>query len=407
MNGVLRFPFTIRNQFVTALSTLEGAQALRKEFLNYQREFYKEALAEAAAAPLGGYVLGYGNDPFRTALFVEMLRRHQVEVYELGSNFTSEPGIGFNKGEGYVIPANQPQIRLLHGIFDKTLTYKDSLFYDITAWTMPLAYGLSYAEVSKGRFAPSLLGNKVDKVVFPQGSVNGGKTNYAYLFRWDDYNAPRALYALQKVGIAARVSTVPFQIATATGNQSFGYGTISIPVQLQTVDGDKLYATVQQVAADNGITIYAVKTGNVISGSDLGSSRMPVVTRPAIALLTGAGVNPIDAGEVWYLLDQRFNIPATHLDINVFNIIDLNRYNTMILAGGNYNSLNKDKLKTWVQAGGTLILTEEAVEWGAQAGLTNVGFKRPKKILPNCCGIMNGNTGRAPGACLVPSYGPR
>jgi hypothetical protein len=379
MNGVLRFPFTIRNQFVTALSTLEGANALRKEFLNYQRDFYKEALSEAAGGPLGGYVLGDGHDKFRTALFVEMLRRHQIEVYELGSNFIAEHGVMFNKGEGYVIPANQPQIRLIHGIFDKTLTYKDSLFYDITAWTMPLAYGLPYAEVPKGRFNTSLLGNKIDKVVFPQGTVNGGKSNYAYLFRWEDYNAPRALYALQQAGIAAKVSTVPFEIATATGTQSFGYGTISIPVQLQSVDGDKLYSVLQQVAADNALPIYAVKTGNVMSGSDLGSSRMPVITRPWIALLTGAGVNATDAGEIWHLLDQRFNIPATHLDINIFNYTDLNRYNTMILVGGNYNNLNKDKLKSWVQAGGTLILTEEAVEWAAQAGLTNISFKKAKE----------------------------
>jgi hypothetical protein len=31
-----------------------------------------------------------------------------------------------------------------------------------------------------------------------------------------------------------------------------------------------------------------------------------------------------------------------------------------------YNELNKDKLKAWVQNGGTLILTEEAVSWAAQ-----------------------------------------
>ena len=38
-NGLLSFPATIKNQFVTALSTLEGANALRKEFLSFQRDF--------------------------------------------------------------------------------------------------------------------------------------------------------------------------------------------------------------------------------------------------------------------------------------------------------------------------------------------------------------------------------
>ena len=34
-NGLLSFPATIKNQFVTTLSTLEGAKVLRKEFLEY------------------------------------------------------------------------------------------------------------------------------------------------------------------------------------------------------------------------------------------------------------------------------------------------------------------------------------------------------------------------------------
>jgi hypothetical protein len=48
-NGLLSFPFTIKNQFVTALSTLEGAKALRKDFLEYQRDFFKRASDRAAA----------------------------------------------------------------------------------------------------------------------------------------------------------------------------------------------------------------------------------------------------------------------------------------------------------------------------------------------------------------------
>jgi len=46
------------------------------------------------------------------------------------------------------------------------------------------------------------------------------------------------------------------------------------------------------------------------------------------------------------------------------------------MVGGNYNELNKDKLRSWVQAGGTLVLTEEAVTWASQNGITDVKFKR-------------------------------
>src|SRR5689334_3730496 len=61
-NGILTFPFTIRNQFVTALSTLDAARVLRKEFLAWQRDFYKSAITESAAAAVKAYVFGDKND---------------------------------------------------------------------------------------------------------------------------------------------------------------------------------------------------------------------------------------------------------------------------------------------------------------------------------------------------------
>lgn len=378
INGVLRFPFTIRNQFTTTLSTLEGAKALRKEFLAWQRDFYKNALSEAAAAPVKGYVFGDANDKNKTAIFIDMLRRQQVEVYQLNNNISADD-FSFEKGSAYIIPAGQPQYKVIRAIFDKTLSYKDSLFYDITAWTMPLAYGLSYAELNAGRFTSSLMGAKLERSIAPAGQVAGGKSDYAYLFEWDDYYAPRALYELQTAGIAARTAMAPFEIAIADGTKKFGYGAISIPVKSQPVDAGKLYQLIQSAAQHNGITIYAVRTGNVSSGSDLGSSKMAPVAKPSVAMLTGAGVNATDAGEIWFLLDQRFNMPCSHLEIPVFNRIDLNKYNTLIMVGGSYGSLDKDKLRNWVQAGGTLIVTEEAVQWAAQNGLTTVTFKKPKE----------------------------
>lgn len=375
VNGILRFPFTIKNQFITTLSTLEGAKALRKEFLAYQRDFFKSALTEAAGSAIKGYVFGDAADKTRTAIFAEMLRRHQIEVQELATNLSAD-GFSFEKGNAYIVPANQPQYRLIHGIFDKTLTYKDSLFYDITAWTMPLAFGLPNAELNAAKFTTALSGAAVDQVVYPKGQVTGGKSDYGYLFDWSPFYAPRALYELQEAGLLVKVATNPFEINTDGGPRKFDYGTILVPVGLQRPASDRVYEIIKGIAERNGIEVIAVRTGGVNSGSDLGSGRMAGVTKPTIALLVGPGVNPTDAGEIWHLLDQRFNMPATHLEIPVFNRIDLNKYNTLIMVGGTYNELNKEKLKSWVQSGGTLIVTEEAVAWAATNGLTNITFKK-------------------------------
>ncbi len=381
VNGVLRFPFTVRNQFTATLSTLEAAKAMRKEMLDWQREFYRSVPSEAAAYSVKGYVFGHAADKAKTALFVNMLRRHQIDVYELGSAIKAE-GKEFQKWAAYVVPSNQPQHRLIRGIFDKTLRYKDSIFYDITAWTMPLAFGLSYAELGAQQFTGGLLGTKVATEVIETGSVAGGKSDIGYLMEWSEFYTPAVLYDLQAAGLVTKVATNPFQISVDGGTKSFGYGTILLPVSMQTQNSAQIYDKVKAAAEKYGVTIHAVKTGNVLEGSDLGSRKFLAVSKPNIAMLVGTGVNALDAGEIWHLLDQRFDIPATHLDVSAFNRMDLGKYNTIIMVGGTtYNDLSKEKLRSWILGGGNLILTEEAVQWASQNGISNVVLKKTKSPL--------------------------
>jgi hypothetical protein len=376
-NGLLSFPFTIKNQFIATLSTLEGAKALRKEFLQWQRDFYKNAIAEAAAAPVKAYIFGDNNDEAKTGMFVDMLRRHQIDVYAISKNINAE-GYDHKKGTSFIVPANQNQFKVIKAIFDKTLDYKDSLFYDITAWTMPLAFGLPYAELKLPQFTTDMIGEKV------RGSLTGAKvvfekSSIGYLLDWTNFYAPAVLYELQNAGIIAKVSTNPFELTVNNTVEKFSYGTIMIPFAMQTKSGDQLYETLQKtVSGKYGVKVFSVTSGNAVAGSDLGSSKFIPVTKPLIAMIVGTGVNATDAGEVWHLLDQRMNIPATHLEIPVFNRVDLNKYNTIIMVGGTYPDMNKDKLKAWVQNGGTLIVTEEAVTWAAQNGISDVKFKKAK-----------------------------
>ena len=93
---------------------------------------------------------------------------------------------------------------------------------------------------------------------------------YAYLFEWDDFYAPKALYALQKAGVLVKVANTKFSIPVGNSNTQFDYGTIMIPVQMQNKNSDELYAVIKKVAEENSINIYGVTTGNAITGSDLG-----------------------------------------------------------------------------------------------------------------------------------------
>lgn len=370
-NGLLSFPFTIKNQFVTTLSTLEGAKQLRKEFLAFQRNFYNEAANRAAAYPVKGYVFGDKNDLAKTFHFAEMLKRHQIEINNLPGNWTDA---AFEKGSSYMVSLNQPQHSLIRAIFEKTFDYKDSLFYDITSWTMPLAFGMPYQEITSS----IVMGSKAEELKMPKSAVTGGRSGYAYLIKWDELYAPAALNELLNADIAVKVATSNFELNEGGSNLKFQRGTLMIPVTMQTGDDETVFAKISGVTEKYRLKTYAVTSGNAASGIDLGSSKFVPVTRPAIAMITGPGVNATDAGEVWHLLDQRMNIPATHLEPAVFNRVDMNKYNTLIMVGGNYPDINKDKLKTWVQSGGTLILSEEAVSWAAQNGISDVKFKKTK-----------------------------
>jgi hypothetical protein len=377
VNGILKFPATIKNQFTTALSTLEGAKNLRKEFLDWQKTFYTEALQQAIIAPVQAYVFGDANDRSKTEQFVAMLLRHQIQIFKSKKDITVT-GKTFRVADAFIIPMRQPQYKLLKTIFEKTLNYKDSIFYDITAWTMPLAFGMPYSELNTAQYNTNLLGTPIADNYKLTAAVSGQKSNYGYVMKWNELLAPAALYELQTNNIITKTATEKFEIPIAGITINFNAGTILVAVNNQPLDADKLFNLVNEIAKKYGTPFYALQTGSAINGIDAGSSKFMALTKPVVAIITGAGVNATDAGEVWHLLDQRMNIPAAHVEIPIFNRVDLAKYNTLIMVGGTYADLNKEKLKTWVSNGGNLILLEEAIQWASQNGINNVVLKKVK-----------------------------
>lgn len=365
-NGPMSFAFTIRNQFTTTLSTLRAAKAMRQELLDYQRSFYQEKNPSTTQA----YVFGNTTDHVKTHEMIRILRQHDIEVYRLSKDEIVE-GKSFKKENSYVVPLSQPQYRLAQGIFEKRTKFEDSLFYDISAWGMPLCFNVPYGEAK----TPVALGEKISKNDFPKGRVIGS-SNYAYLFEWDGYFAPRAAYELQKKGYKLKVATEPFTGVIEGGTKSFDYGTVEITAggnQLSNLDG--LRALLEKLAERDGVDFYAAPTGLTPTGIDLGSSYFAPMRAPRPLIITGAGINPNDAGEIWHLLDTRVNLPLTMSDIAQVNRMSLDKYNTLILSSGEYSALNEEKIKNWVRAGGTLIAVTDAVPWVASKGLSPVKIK--------------------------------
>ena len=399
VNGVLRFPFTIRNQVTTTLSSIEAVQALRVDLLNYQRDFYRQAAREADGQGVRAYVFGTPQDPARAYELARVIRQHQIAVYRPKNTLTLN-GQTFTADNAYVVPTDQPQFRLIQAMFEERRTFQDSIFYDISAWTLPRAFGLDMASVSKLP-AGGLLGQRLDSVSFPVGKVAGDKTAYAYAFSWHGYYAPRALNTLLARKLVVKVATEPFSI----GAQKMDYGTILVPVGLQTLPPDTVYALMQQVAAANGLDVVGISTGLSAQGLKLGSVNFVTLKKPEIMLLAGPGVSPTDVGEAWHLLDQRFGMTPSLVAPEALDRVNLDRYTVIVASDGSYNGIPaaaRERLRAWVQRGNTLLALGKGAKWLADNGLSATKFKAsgPTPTAPETAAAAGAPAPPAPAAAV-------
>ncbi len=369
-HGVLTFPFTIRNQFTTSLTTLEAGFQLRKELLDWQREFYTSAINEAKSDNLKAYAFGDKYDKTRTAHFIELLLRHQIQIYKAKDDVMGN-GKSFSKENTYIVPLNQPQYRLIKAIFEERTTFTDSLFYDVSGFNLALAFNMPYAAINGG--APTL-GQPVNNSEFPKANFYGKASDYAYIFRWDEYYTPRALNEILKNNLIAKVASKPFAIQTGDGVQSFDVGTIMVPVARQSLDKNALHRLMLDIGAKNHLDIYPMITGMPTEGVTLGSPSWETLHLPKTMIVVGGGASSYDAGEVWHLFDQRYQMPITKVDADRFDNMDFDRYNTIIMVNGGYSNDAAERLKAWISKGNTLIVYRGAISWAKLNKLANVDF---------------------------------
>ncbi|NER16059.1 M14 family zinc carboxypeptidase [Spongiivirga citrea] len=365
-NGVVTFPFSIRNQFTAALSTLAAAKSMRTKILNYQRSFYSDAKKEAASDRNKAIVFGDEKDAAKAYHLAEILKRHQIKVHELKSDF-SQKGKKYKKGYSYIIPMQQQNYKLVKAMFNRQTNFQDSIFYDISAWTFPLAFNLDHANLTNLNQA----GAEITDLKAPSPSIN--KSNYAYLFEWHEYYTPKALHKILKKGLRAKVGATPFKL----NGVNYDYGTIMVPVQNQKLKSDALFDFLKEVASESHLKITGVNTGNTV-GIDLGSNDFDALTLPKVAMLVGDGVASYDAGEIWHLFDTRYEMNVTKIDSRNFGNTNLSKYTHFILPNtwGGLREQDSKKLKTWVQGGGTLIGFRNAVSWLKQKEFIKLEFKK-------------------------------
>ncbi len=362
IHGLLSFPFTIKNQFVTSLSTHKAVVRMRKKLLNYQRNFYINQAKKAKKSKIKGYVFTDTNKG-KISRFIDILHAHQIDVYTLTKDVSSDRQF-FDKNDSYYVPLNQNQYRMAKTIFEKVRSFPDSLFYDVSTWTMPLAFDIKYAPVK----SKPKTGKKIDHLDI-ESSFLKTKKPYAYILRWNEYDAPSALYLLQKNGIKTMTTQKGFSIKTNKKTLHFLPGDIIIPLQNQSLSPNEIEKILDDASKKYIVDIYSVPTGWATGNMTLGSPNVKVLHKPTVAMIAGEGVSSYDAGEVWFHLDQRLNMPLTIIDKRQLYRADFSRYSTIIIVQGTYADLKESTLKNlqnWVQNGGNLILIKNAISWASK-----------------------------------------
>ena len=388
-NGLLTFPFAIRNQFTTALSTLEAGKNMRVELLDYQRDFYKNAHNEVSKDKNKAIVVGDMYDRSKMFHFADMLKRQHIKFNKLKSPL-KVGNKDFNEHNSIVIPTNQPNYKIVQAMFDQRTSFPDSLFYDISAWTLPMAFNVDYQYITN----TTSVGDEITELAFTEGKVEAN-SNYAYLFTWDDYYSPKALYNLLSKGIRAKVAMKPFSLE----GKSYDYGTIMIPVENQSLNGAALFSLLKEISKESGVDIDAVSTG-LTQGIDLGSSNFETLSNANVAVIVGDGITSYDAGEIWHLLDTRYNMPVTKLDTRNLSRTNLDKYSAIILPNTFGNGLNgfQEKLKSYVQNGGILIGYRNSATWLSSNNFIKLDLK---KVKPNTADVPFDKRNELTGAQVI------
>lgn len=350
----------INHHYTTSLSTIETASRNAPQLLSEFQKFFASAATNGVGAYKSFLIRYNDRDAQRIESLEELLRKNQIAfsaprqgTYR-GFNYESGREESFSAGDkDLLVSTTQPKGTLVKVLFEPNTLVVDSNTYDITAWSLPYVYGLKAFATRLG--LPSAGSVKND---FTPNAVTNSP--YGYVVPWTGMRSVKLITQLLQKGIKLRMSDEPFEL----NGRQFDRGAVVILKTSNQYRPD-LWEEVRATADLNEVNITPVNSGFVDKGYDFGSSKVHPLKPRRIALLTGEGVSPNAAGEVWYYFDKLVNYPVTLINVNDLGRLRWSDYDVIIMPDGNYRFLTdrdpSDHLKDWIQNGGHLVALEGAV----------------------------------------------
>ena len=340
----------ILHHHTTGLSTLEIASKnvsrLNEEFKKFYRpKDYKYK----------SYVLNGNTDKLKA--LTHLLEQHEIKY----GWATDKIAKGYNYSTGkvssiktntntLVIGTEQKKATLVKVLFEPNTKLTDSLTYDITAWSLPYAYGLdavaSETRVNADTHEPKLSAPEKAKIT---------KEAYAFIVEWNSFSDAQFLAELLNSGIKARHAKNPFSMDGTEYNR----GTLLI-TKADNKNNPDFLKSLSAIANNHNKTLKATTTGFVEDGKDFGSNSVQIIKRPKVAILSGEPTYTLNFGEIWHFFEQQLKYPVTILDTDYFKNVNLSQYDILILPdGSHYSSFltenRMSQLKDWISDGGKLL----------------------------------------------------
>lgn len=357
------------HHYTTGMSTIEVASQQARHLQEEFRKYYDKA----RTAPAGDFkaYLVKADEGDRAVRLQQLLDRNGIEwSYATPASFsglnyfTAKTETVRGEARDMVINCNQPNSNLIKLLFERTSKISDSVTYDITAWSLPFAYGLT-------TYGLAAYVTSVTKTAPPARGPELPSTNpVAYAIKWNGVSSVRLMCALLKKGVRVRYTEQPF----TSGQNVFDRGTLVVARTSNSGLGNEFGKVILEVARTEGVPVYPVESGFVDKGADLGSGRIHVIRNKRITLLAGDGISPMAMGEVWHLMDTQLKYPVNVVWIDDLNKNILRETDVLVMPDGDYRFLSdksmNDALKEWVNGGGHLVALEGAVaqlsrnDWG-------------------------------------------
>jgi len=383
----------LARHLTASLATVDTAA---RHSLRLLEDFLEARLAPEREEPTS--FLWPAEQPEARAL-AELLHRHGIRLHRLnrdlevtgspvatGSEDGTEDGTRHRFAAGdYVVSTRQPLGRLVRSLLGETAEMPegflerqrqrveqglDAEFYDITAWSLPLAFNLRTWRMEGA--------GEVGYLVPPRGLVT-----YRFTAR------------LQRQGVRYRLLLAPVTLE----GRAYPPGTLFIPRRANREDLESLLG---DLASETGITVSRAGTSWHDEGVSLGSNQVAPIRSVEVGLFRGDGLDPTSVGSLWHLLDREVGLPLRMLELGRLEELDLSGFDTLVLPDGSYR-LSEEAvaaLERWLEAGGTLVAVAEAVVELVDQELVEFEYWQPEDDGDS------GGSGRGASLEEIPLYTP-